>query len=270
MSAQPVTTMVGRVVLGRYLSWLRHGRGMTPKAAVANTCVDYRALQRYETALSAIPEPVLEELLRRYGRGTPQGLADGLGFLKSMRPEEVTDRGYYAEERLRAVEDSATAITVVTHWVSPPILTGLLPYVSAVVGKGKIMPYSRPRPHCPITLFLEDAVLRRPLRGAGAAAAQFEQWADLAAEGVITLGVFEPIEAVPPQGGLLSEITLPNITVWVQEQDVPVYSTGLRAAWRRDLVQEATAAALNPQDSLAAVREASRFWTARGAVAAPA
>ncbi|MFD7026520.1 hypothetical protein ACFWAR_00585 [Streptomyces sp. NPDC059917] len=125
------------------------------------------------------------------------------------------------------------------------------------------MPYSRPRPACPITLLIEEPVLSRPAGGAVVAGAQFHDWVDMADAGLVTLRGFSPITAMSPAGGLLSEITLARATLWVEDQGIPVYSSGTPAAWRRDLIQQATASALSPDGSRAAVSQAAHRWAPR-------
>ncbi|QEU82282.1 Scr1 family TA system antitoxin-like transcriptional regulator [Streptomyces subrutilus] len=121
--------------------------------------------------------------------------------------------------------------------------------------------HARPRPSCPTTLLLEEPFLRRSHGDPAALADQLRHWANLAADGDLTVRIVPPLVAFSPGTVLLSQIALRNATLWVEEGVVPAFATGRAAVWRSRLLDRARDAAGTPAAGLAALREAAAHWT---------
>lgn len=256
----------GRLLLGAYLRRLREGRGIPQARAARLIRKSISTLSRYESGRVPIEERDLRALLLLYGQDTPRGLADAVQLLHHVDDHEYHDAGAWEQGRVEAIESLAKEITVLTCWAIPPILYSESAAQRAVEDGGTLGPFARPRPACPITLLVEEPVLRRPHGGAAAMADQLQHVADLARRGALTIRVFPILDALPEGVGVLSEITLAGAsgTIWVEDR-VPTFFTGPAATWQRALIYRVRESAHSPGESLGLVVAAAHYWTAKAA-----
>ncbi|MFD9339822.1 Scr1 family TA system antitoxin-like transcriptional regulator [Streptomyces sp. NPDC060028] len=254
----------GRLLLGAHLRRSRERRGIAQGQAARLIRKSTAMLSRYESGLVPIREADLRNLLMAYGHSTPRDLADAIQLLHHADNHEYHDAGAWELGRVEAVEALAKEITVLTCWAIPPILYSKSTAQRAVADGAIMVPLARPRPACPITLFVEEPVLERPHGGPAAMAEQLRHWTDLVASGDLTIQVFPITGLLPEGGGLLSEITLTGAsgTIWVEDRLVPVFSTGPLADWRRNFIRRVGETALNPGQSLRMVQDAADRWAA--------
>ncbi|MFD0352906.1 Scr1 family TA system antitoxin-like transcriptional regulator [Streptomyces sp. NPDC127110] len=257
------------VVLSAYLATQRERAGVKVGEAARRIHRHATTLAQYEDGTRWIPENELCSLMLLYGR-QQRDIRETRQLLHQQTPEEFRDYGICARERARALEARSQRITVFTSWDIPPFLYSE-PYRDYQDRHGgvEVLP-PRPRPSCPLTLLVDEAVLHRPFGGPAVMAAQLLYWIGLALTGGIKLGVLPLAHGITTHTGVLSEVTmLGGNQIWVDDAAMPIYSTGQAGTSRSACLRYVEAHILDPRDSLQAVREAADRWADKAADSLP-
>lgn len=252
----------GALVLGAYLRALRARAGLSLQQASLRIHKSVAMLSRYEMGICTPSEQCVYALLRVYGLNSREDFEEARCLRRHAQDHEYRDAGGWLRGRVEAVEATAVSLTVFTCFTIPPILYSQAFTAHRAQPDGALVPPPRPRPRCPITLFLEELVLGRPYGGPAVMAAQLRYWASLADSGDLDIRVMPPVD-VPPQAGLLSEIELPgNRRIWIDDDWIPAFSTGPAARSRAEAVQRARETAFSPDSSLKVLQDAAGHWAA--------
>ncbi|MFG3001747.1 Scr1 family TA system antitoxin-like transcriptional regulator [Streptomyces sp. NPDC048340] len=255
----------GALVLGAYLRALRRRVGLSLRQASLRIHRSAAMLSRYEMGICTPTEQCLYVLLRAYGLSTREDFEEARCVRRHAQDHVYRDAGGWLRGRVEAVEATALSSTVFTCSTIPPTLYSRAFTAYRAQADGGLLPPPRPRPCCPVTLFVEELVLGRPYGGPAVMAAQLRYWADLSDSGDLEIRVMPPVD-VPPQAGLLSELELPgNRRIWIDEDWIPAFSTGTAARSRAEAVQRARETALSADSSLNVLHDAAEHWATAAA-----
>ncbi|MEU5083020.1 MULTISPECIES: helix-turn-helix domain-containing protein [Streptomyces] len=253
---------VDDVVVGTILRAAREHARLSPGDAAACLGLREARIIRLETGRATWSPQHAVTLARRYG--IPAEQVEELGeLLAAEHDHAVPDLGADPGPRLAALEGQAVAIRVATRTV-PPFVYGWGTKGTLLTGQPRpgmpTAPRPRPWPACPVTLLWEEYTLAWGYIDAATTAARLRHLAAMAGAGVLQFRILIPDYDTwfEPVG---SELTLEHTTVCVEEHLYGVtYSNGPAAAWKKAALDRQLAAALSPEDSLAALHRAAERW----------
>ncbi|MFJ4151942.1 helix-turn-helix domain-containing protein [Streptomyces galbus] len=249
---------MGDAVVGAVLRAAREQAGVSPAQAAACAGLRESRITRLEAAQVRWAREHAVALARWYGM--PDREVEELRHLLVARHQHaVPDYGTISGPRLGALEARAVRIRVATQTV-PPFVWGWASPEAAGVSAGG----SRPWPGCPVTLIWDDLTLDRGYMDAPRTAARLRHLAALVDAEVLSFRLLIPDYDVSfePVGSELTFADRPALCV-SEELSLVVYSNGPRAREKSALLDRQLAAALSPQESLAALRRAAERWSCR-------
>ncbi|MET9776287.1 Scr1 family TA system antitoxin-like transcriptional regulator [Streptomyces sp. NPDC006367] len=254
---------VADVVVGAGLRAARAQAGVS--AARAAACVGLREarITRLEAAQTVWSAKQVIALARLYQM--PDGQVEELRqLLGPGHHHSLPDLGAHPGPRLAALESRAVRIRVAAQ--SVPLFFygwgGNGAYLTDCPAAGPPAVRPRPWPDCPVTLIWDELTLGRGYIDAPRTVARLRHLADMVEAGALTVRILIPDYHQPfePVG---SELTFgDDTTVCVSEElFLVMYSNGPRARAKSALLDRQLAAALSPDESLAALRRAAERWS---------
>ncbi|MFF4934588.1 helix-turn-helix domain-containing protein [Streptomyces griseofuscus] len=232
-------TSVDGVIAGAVLRAARERAGFSPARAAACLGLPETRIRRLEAGRATWSHAHAFFLARCYG------LADeDLDELEELLAPEhrhvVVDAGAGRYRRLAAVEARAARIRVASRTV----------------------PQRRLPDGCPVTLLWDEIALECGYVDAPRTAARLNDLATMIDAGMLHFRLLIPDFTVwsEPVG---AELTLDNATVVFADEQLPLtvtYSNGTKAGWKTSSLDRQLAAALSPEDSLAALHRAATQW----------
>ncbi|MCL3998881.1 helix-turn-helix domain-containing protein [Streptomyces lavenduligriseus] len=250
------------VVVGAVLRAAREQAGVS--VARAAVCAGLREarilrLEAAQTAWSAEQAITLARLYRM-----PDAQVEELRQLLVPRHHHVLpDLGAHVGPRLAALESRAVSIRVAARTL-PLFFYGWGAdgtYLTDCPDAGLPAVRPRPWPGCPVTLLWDELMLEYGYIDAPRTAARLRHLAGMVESGALAFRILVP-DFHQPYEPVGSELTLDDTTsVCVSEELFLVtYSNGPRAREKSDLLDRQLAAALGPEQSLAALRRAAERW----------
>ncbi|QTT74774.1 helix-turn-helix domain-containing protein [Streptomyces mobaraensis NBRC 13819 = DSM 40847] len=226
---RPAAVRAAGLVVGAYLQHLRILRGWHQEDAARVLGCSISTVSRLEGGQVFTRRHA--RVLIRHHYGVPKKCARAVGELVRVRDyaEQVGDMGPGWHDRLALCEQRAEAITTYTATVIPvPLRTPAYHRALAVTGASAFSAPERiPRQFLDNqvhTLFLDSAVLERPVGGGLVMAEQIDHLLRLAWEGRAAVRVV-PSEAGTPVGEAhLSRLTLQGSWLYVRESIGAVYT----------------------------------------------
>lgn len=251
---------VDDVVAGAVLRAAREKAGVPRAEAAACAGLRETRLARLEAAQTRWSVEHALTLARRY-RMAEEQIEELRDLLVPGHHHAVPDLGAEPAPRLAALESQAVRIRVAAQSV-PLFISGWRAGGAYLTGRpADGLPATRPWPGCPVTLIWDDLTLNRGYMDAPRTAARLRHLAAMAEAGVLDFRLLVHDYDVPfhPVG---SELTFEDgTTVCVSEEKwLVMYSNGPRAREKSALLDQQQAAALSPDESLAALHRAAERW----------
>lgn len=252
---------VADVVVGAVLRAARAQAGVSAARAAAYAGLREARVTRLEAAQTAWSAEHAVTLARLYQM--PDEEVEELGrLLVPGHHHALPDLGVQPGSRLVALESRAVKIRVATE--NLPLFFygwGNGAYLTDCPAAGLPAVRRRPWPGCPVTLIWDDLTLDRGYVDAPRTAARLRHLAHMVDCGVLDFRVLVHDYDVPfvPVG---SELTLEDGTTLCvgEELFLAMYSNGPRAREKGVLLDRQLAAALSPEESLAALHRAAERW----------